>query len=166
MNEPQKPLAILFALALVKDPASWCWKGWGGWPSLGRGGQAWTLVEVLEGWKTRRTSLRTSLRKCLEESNRPHDKELLYILLGKRIVGLKAFLGDCAVFKHPPSQTSVVNNKLQCATWQRALLSCFHAFDAGVEDWCFGVKFCGVVLTNAGLFRILCKNVYTLPSYL
>lgn len=123
------------------------------WPSMDFGG--------LEG---KADELENELEKCLEESNRPHDKELLYILLGKRIVGLKAFLGDCA--EHPPSRTSVVNNKLQCATRQRALLSCFHAFDAGVEDWCFGVKFCGVVLTNAGLFRILCKNVYTLPSYL
>ena len=90
------------------------------WPSMdfGRG---------FGGLEDKADELENELEKCLEESNRPHDKELLYILLGKRIVGLKAFLGDCAVFKHPPSQTSVVNNKLQCATWQEStavLLPC------------------------------------------
>lgn len=79
------------------------------------------------------------LVKCLEESNRQHDKALLYILLGKWIFALKCHLRVARVLW--PSEMSVVNNKLQCATRQRALLSCFHAFDAGAEDWYFGGHF-------------------------
>lgn len=50
------------------------------------------------------------LVKCLEESNRPQHKALLYIFLGKWISALQAYL-DLAW----PSKRSVLNNKLQCA---------------------------------------------------
>lgn len=76
----------------------------------------------------------------LEESNRPHDKALLYILLGKWIKELRFPLRRM-FFPAPHGAWRVLKNKLQCATRQRALLSCFYAFDAGAEDWCFGVYF-------------------------
>ena len=92
------------------------------------------------------------LLKCLEESNRPKDKALLYILLGKFIIQLQNYLGVCRLWR----TVSFVNKKLQCATRQRALLSCFHAFDAGAEDFRFGVNFHGAHTVNArfliGLF--------------
>lgn len=87
----------------------------------------------------------------LEESNRPHDKALLYILLGKRISALQTCLDIVSVVC--PSKRSVLNNKLQCAIRQRALLSCFHAFDAGAEHWCFGNYFRRVETANASLSR-------------
>lgn len=73
------------------------------------------------------------LVKCLEESNRPQDKALLYIFLGKWIGELQRYLD--LVSRQFSSKRISANNKLQCATRQRALLSCFHAFDAGAEVW-------------------------------
>ena len=77
------------------------------------------------------------LVKCLEESNRPHDKALLYIFLGNWIRVLLLYLSVVT----EPSETSVLNNKLQSTIQQRALLACFNAFDAGAEDWCVRVGF-------------------------
>ena len=100
------------------------------------------------------------LVKCLEESNRQHDKALLYILLGRWIYALETHLEGLFLPRLPRMVSSIVDeddiqcamarflqdkleraiskvlqNKLQCVKRQRALLSCFHAFDAGVEDW-------------------------------
>lgn len=98
------------------------------------------------------------LMKYLEDSNRPHDKALLYILLGKWIQELKNSLHYSYKIqnKWPPSKTSDVKSKLRCATWQRALLSCFHAFDASAKDWCFG----GSVSTVYTPLKLVCLARY------